>query len=1006
MSGQGQTRVNPAAKQSATLPPKPLWKEREEWIRTAAYFHAERRSFRMGGEREDWLAAEAEIDATWRPSQAFWIEGVQELFDSVATYPALAQAFSPILSIVPQPLLLEFAKKAVDIKDYEARPWNTVAPYLTVESVAELLTETRDPETATLIVTTRPEVWQQGLDVILGDVGTARASERDLYHRARLLKVAGKLGATELPDFWRRLSGRSTWEKGEVLPAIISRLPQELIAEARATAAEVEDISVRIGILRQIAPRCLEVWTQLLDIILTTNDYRDRLNYLRWVVDGLPVELLAMAANAARAEQSRSQRAELLELLAARMPDLWQEVLEARFGDLSDKGVSDKRPEQWTAATVEEKSLYVAAHLENGEDALLLGRLAAVYPQLWPAALDAIQAASEARTYRNVDGSSQTLLAKTPPDLAARALRILMERSMWMGKRDEQTVTTLLERIPEASLPEMIEAARTRGRNGATAFILASIATQKNQDLAIEVMSAALGLEDHGARQRVLSGLFDHPRPEFLHSALDVARKLPHEAQRAELLTWIAPHLPETWDEALMALESVVGPVRFQYLDRSMRHLPQRMFPQALRLAAGVDNLSRRAQLLGQIAAYCPTNILPDVLREVEQLPRYPKAAALSKLAFHVPSTYFSQLDRLAPWFPHSHHAGLITAMSKLKAYQTILPARLVRNLRVCLFNQLYQAWVSVEGRNSELFSSNLIDPASPGPSYWPFQIPEWDLAMECSAFTKPGLEKGSWFVLSLWIYQPSQREQARESAKELGRIAPVARSTGHHAAKGSRITLSLTPQNLLLQDRSQGSVVTFERSFVWHGDPSNIDVLVQCPLNYQGDELFETVNILVEGLKVGEAVIDITFGAGKTESSKAAFRPVNSAFASYSHFDTAEVIARLQVVEKLVPGIRLFWDVEALHSGDKWQERLAEEVLNKDVFYLFWSRNAAQSDWVTWEWHCAYDKKGIDYIDPLPLDQTKPPSELESLQFADRWVRHLRYEELVRSAQSTAASG
>jgi hypothetical protein len=35
--------------------------------------------------------------------------------------------------------------------------------------------------------------------------------------------------------------------------------------------------------------------------------------------------------------------------------------------------------------------------------------------------------------------------------------------------------------------------------------------------------------------------------------------------------------------------------------------------------------------------------------------------------------------------------------------------------------------------------------------------------------------------------------------------------------------------------------------------------------------------------------------------------------------------------------------------------------------------------------------REGIDYSDPLPLDQTKPPWELESLQFANRWVILLR---------------
>jgi hypothetical protein len=189
------------------------------------------------------------------------------------------------------------------------------------------------------------------------------------------------------------------------------------------------------------------------------------------------------------------------------------------------------------------------------------------------------------------------------------------------------------------------------------------------------------------------------------------------------------------------------------------------------------------------------------------------------------------------------------------------------------------------------------------------------------------------------------------------------------------------------------------ERSFVWEGAPTNVDLLVQCPNEFGGDQLFETVDILVEGLKVGEAVISLRFGDSQADSSKIEFRPVRSAFASYSSSDISEVIARLQAIEKMVPGIRLFWDVESLRSGEKWHERLAEEILHKDTFYLFWSKNAAQSRWVNWEWRCAYSKKGLEYIDPLPLDQTKPPPELESLQFADRWVRHLRYEQLRTAA-------
>jgi hypothetical protein len=45
-----------------TRPPSP-GDDREERVRVAAYFRAERRGFLRGYEKEDWLAAEAEVSA-------------------------------------------------------------------------------------------------------------------------------------------------------------------------------------------------------------------------------------------------------------------------------------------------------------------------------------------------------------------------------------------------------------------------------------------------------------------------------------------------------------------------------------------------------------------------------------------------------------------------------------------------------------------------------------------------------------------------------------------------------------------------------------------------------------------------------------------------------------------------------------------------------------------------------------------------------------------------------
>jgi hypothetical protein len=72
-SGQARVKSSPAAEEStaqpvalltSTLDVRPFDEDaRRQLIAEAAYYHAARRGFEPGGEVEDWLAAEAEVDA-------------------------------------------------------------------------------------------------------------------------------------------------------------------------------------------------------------------------------------------------------------------------------------------------------------------------------------------------------------------------------------------------------------------------------------------------------------------------------------------------------------------------------------------------------------------------------------------------------------------------------------------------------------------------------------------------------------------------------------------------------------------------------------------------------------------------------------------------------------------------------------------------------------------------------------------------------------------------------
>ena len=124
------------------------------------------------------------------------------------------------------------------------------------------------------------------------------------------------------------------------------------------------------------------------------------------------------------------------------------------------------------------------------------------------------------------------------------------------------------------------------------------------------------------------------------------------------------------------------------------------------------------------------------------------------------------------------------------------------------------------------------------------------------------------------------------------------------------------------------------------------------------------------------------------------------TAFASYSSKDREIVLFCLQGIKKILPNLDIFIDRLSLHSGDDWEKKLIQHVPKKDVFYLFWSVSSAQSEWVDKEWRLALKKRGLEYINPVPIDEPEyapPPKELDSLHFNDVYLPYIKYEKLKK---------
>ena len=110
-------------------------------------------------------------------------------------------------------------------------------------------------------------------------------------------------------------------------------------------------------------------------------------------------------------------------------------------------------------------------------------------------------------------------------------------------------------------------------------------------------------------------------------------------------------------------------------------------------------------------------------------------------------------------------------------------------------------------------------------------------------------------------------------------------------------------------------------------------------------------------------------------------------AFVCFAPENSGRVHERMEVFEKISPGVDAFLGAPALRTQADGLSQFLEMVSSVDVFYLFWSRQSAVSNDVEREWRYALRLRGIDFIDAIPLDPPEvapPPPELANLHDGD----------------------
>jgi hypothetical protein len=247
----------------------------------------------------------------------------------------------------------------------------------------------------------------------------------------------------------------------------------------------------------------------------------------------------------------------------------------------------------------------------------------------------------------------------------------------------------------------------------------------------------------------------------------------------------------------------------------------------------------------------------------------------------------------------------------------------------------------------------------------------------------------GASFVMDIWAHLDGQEKQVLERATQLGRSSLAGAKGPASVVTGTLLTVVADLPGFYIEDPVD--------DIIWLGEPANASFLIDAPPTIKLGSFHGQVRICVGGIPVAKLIVEVRVGQdpiAEVGSLHGHEQRLTRAFASYASPDCADVLARVQGMQKANPNLDVFLDVLSLRSGEDWERRLRSEIPTRDVFFLFWSRRAAGSEWVEREWRIALESKGLEYIDPVPLEDpisAPPPPELRSLHFNDCYLAFIK---------------
>lgn len=303
-------------------------------------------------------------------------------------------------------------------------------------------------------------------------------------------------------------------------------------------------------------------------------------------------------------------------------------------------------------------------------------------------------------------------------------------------------------------------------------------------------------------------------------------------------------------------------------------------------------------------------------------------------------------------------------------------------------------------------------DPAEPEPPPAPFRssgrpsaagtprapaVPAAE-PVDAAVFSPPRVAADSVFLVQVFLHPPTAAATVEERAL---RADPEAVHRGTYSLpldlpRDTRVDLHLEMPTL--------SVAEPDATLVWRGVATAAQFEVVVPATGAAPKVIGRVRFAVAGVPAGTLrfqVVVATAGAAPelAEQLPVRSRKYRSAFVSYSSKDRPEVLRRVQAFR--IAGLSVFQDILDLEPGERWERALYRRIDSCDVFLLFWSQAAADSEWVAKEIDYAIARKGGD--DERPPDIQPVPIEGPPIAPRPERLRHLHFNDALLAQISAA---